>query len=127
MPPVFTDGQCTAEFDEASALISRNRAVMRRPESAQDFFKAANVPATLLTVEQCRVTKPRFLDRCGPGPIVYANVPVKNKICSVYRDEETKLLLRYDEKGNLVRFTADMAPYKSLPIPFTSTQIHWAR
>ena len=127
LPPVFTDGQCTSEFDQAASLVTQNRKAVSKPESARDFFRSRGIPVSLVSAEQCRETKPRFLDRCSSGPLVFAKVPVQSKICSIYRDEDTKVLLQYDEKGNLIRFNTDMAPYKSLPIPFTSFVVHWAR
>lgn len=56
-----------------------------------------------------------------------ARVPVKDRICSIYRDDEIRVQLHYDEHDRLSRLEADMSPFKSLPIPFMNTTIHWAR
>jgi hypothetical protein len=40
---------------------------------------------------------------------------------------DIKLLMRYDERGQLIGFNSDMAPFKSLQIPFTTTLLHWGR
>lgn len=45
----------------------------------------------------------------------------------MYQDEDVKITLVYDVKGRLSRFNTDMAPFKSLPIPFSGASIHWAR
>jgi hypothetical protein len=127
MPPLFTGGACTAEFDTEAERVSRDNSRLLTPESARDYFRSRDVPVSLLTSRECRDRKPRFLDRCGPGSLVYAKVPVKNTICSIYRDEDIKLLMQYDERGHLTRFNADMAPFKSLQIPLTTTLIHWGR
>jgi|SRR6267143_3514376 len=81
-PPLFTDGACTAEFESHSARIDADRAALGTPESAMHDWRSRLVPAALLTLDDCRRAKPRFLDHCGPGPLVYARVPVNNGGCS---------------------------------------------
>jgi len=127
LPPVFTGGSCTAEFDAVDAQISQHKGEFGSSVSAVGFWNSHAVPAALLTQEACRRAKPRFLDQCGPGPLVYAKVPVQNRICSFYRDESIKVQFHYDERDRLIRYMVDMSPYHSLPIPFTSYLIHWAR
>ena len=61
------------------------------------------------------------------GPLVVAKIPVKDAICRIYRDDEITGWLQYDGRDRLVRQQLDMNAYKSLPIPFTATAIHWAR
>jgi hypothetical protein len=71
------------------------------------------VPVSLITLEQCRQVKPRFLSCCGSGPLVRAEVPVKNKACSLYRDDSIKVTLRYGERGRWEGLDTDMAPRSS--------------
>jgi hypothetical protein len=54
-------------------------------------------------------------------------VPVRNEICRVYRDDSVLVQLRYDARNRLARTQVDMAPFKSLPIPFMHAAIDWAR
>jgi hypothetical protein len=56
-----------------------------------------------------------------------AKVPVGNVVCRVYRDDEIRVWLHYDSRDRLSRMQVEMSPFKSLPIPFTDTRIHWAR
>jgi hypothetical protein len=77
-------------------------------------------------VEQCRRAKPRWLQSCGGGPIVHARVPVRNIVCKLYRDDEIRVRLFYDERGRLTQTQFDMNPYKSLPL-VGGIVLHWAR
>ncbi len=126
-PPLFTNGSCTAEFEQESSRLEHDRASLRSPAGAAAYFARRSVPNAVLSVEQCRSRKPRHLDRCGEGPLVVAKIPVKDAICRIYRDDEITAWLQYDGRDRLVRQQLDMNPYRSLPIPFTSTAIHWAR
>lgn len=91
------------------------------------IWKSRGVPAARLSVERYQQSKPRFLSSCGYGPLVYARVPVTDRICGVYRDGDILVQLQYDHNDRLVRTVADMAPYKSLPVPLTGITFHWAR
>jgi len=126
-PPLFTGGACSAEFDAENRRLMRDGANFASAESARGYFQSRGVPVSVITPDRCRQVKPRFLSRCGSGPLVYAQVPVQNKVCSFYRDDAIKVQLQYNELGRLARFDTDMAPFKSLPIPFTDKAIHWGR
>lgn len=126
-PPLFTDGACTAEFDHASTQLDRDQKSLGSSKIADDYFRERSVPHQVISADQCRKAKPRFLSRCGDGPLLVARVPVKNSICRIYRDDEISVRLQYDERDRLQRMVLDMSPYKSLPIPFTDAAIHWAR
>lgn len=126
-PPLFTGGACSEEFEAENVRLAREGRTLQRAESARDYFRGRGVPVSLITPDQCRQVKPRFLARCGAGPLVYAKVPVKNKVCSFYRDDSIQVQLQYNERGFLAAFNTEMAPFKSLPIPFTSSAIHWGR
>ena len=127
MPPLFTAGACTAEFDAANSRLTKGLSGLRSPEAARDFFREQGIPVSLVTYQQCRESKPRFLSSCGTGPFVYAKIPVQSRVCSIYRDDSIKVLLQYDARGFLVRFNTDMEPFKSLRVPFTDQFIHWGR
>jgi hypothetical protein len=127
MPPLFTGGACTAEYDAATNQVVDAARSLKTPQAALEYFRSRSLPAVVITPEQCRQAKPRFLDRCSSGSLIYAKLPVRNKVCSLYRDDEVKVQVQYDDKGRLVRLKTDMAPFKSLPIPFFSSSLYWAR
>src|ERR1700674_4006034 len=93
MPPFFTDGACTAEFDKVARQIQDNRPSLAFSASAQAYWNSVHLPAQLITAARCRVDKPRFVDRCGPGDLLYVAVPIQNKICHFYRDSDVRVRL----------------------------------
>lgn len=108
-------------------MVTRDSALMRSPDAALQYWRGKAVPVSLVSPEACRRVKPRFLDRCGPGALVYATVPVRNWVCRTDRDGSVEVQLHYDDKDRLARFGSEMKPYRSLPLPFSDTAIHWAR
>ena len=126
MPPLFTNGACTNEFDAEATRIGRDVAKLSSPEAASRYWSSRNVSHSVVPVEQCRRAKPRWLQSCGGGPIVHAKVPVTNAVCGIYRDDEIRVRLFYDERDRLVQTQFDMNPYKSLPLAGGVT-LHWAR
>lgn len=62
--------------------------------------------------------KPRFLDRCGSGPLVVVEVPVSNWVRKAYRDDATRIQLHDDERHRLIRIVSDMKPFRYLPLPW---------
>ena len=126
MPPLFTAGECTREFDEEQARIEQDRRAIRGMNQAVAYWNGRGIAPRVMTVDQCRRAKPRDLASCGSGPIVQARVPVKNLICKVYRDDEVRVRFFYDEHDRLSQVSVDMKPFYSLPIPGLAT-VHWAR
>ena len=126
MPPLFTAGACTNEFDAEAARIGRDIAKLSSPEAASRYWSGRKVAHSVVPVEQCRRARPRWLQSCGGGPIVHAKVPVTNTVCSVYRDNEIRVRLFYDERDRLAQTQFDMNPYQSLPLMGGIT-LHWAR
>ena len=127
MPPLFTDGSCTTEFEAEAARLEADLASIRSSAHADAYFNERGIPHAVMSVDQCRGHKPRQLDRCGEGPLVIAKVPVRDPVCRIYRDDEIAVWLQYDGRDRLVRRQVDMSPYKSLTVPFTHLTIHWAR
>ena len=126
-PPLFTNGACTKEFNDASAQLARDQGSIRSSVLAGAYWSGKAVPHTVLSPEACRKRKPRTLDRCGDGALVIAKVPVSNAICRIYRDDEIRVWLQYDSRDRLARMRMDMSPYKSLPLPVVGGAIHWGR
>lgn len=126
MPPLFTGGACTREFDAEAARIEADGAKLKTPAAAAEYLRSRALSYVVASVEDCRRAKPRWLQSCGGGPIIHATVPVKNPVCRVYRDGEIRVRLFYDERDRLSRTQVDMDPYKSLPLAGGVT-LHWAR
>ena len=127
LPPLFTGGECTREFDAEAARIEADRPKMATAPQAREYFAQRGAEQRLLSLEQCRRARLKFLGQCGPGAAIYASVPVKNTICRIYRDDAVTVQLHFTEKDRLARVQVDMAPYRTLPLPFLDTAIHWAR
>jgi hypothetical protein len=127
MPPLFTGGECTREFEAEAARIEADRASMTVAAQARDYFARRGAEQRFLSLQQCRLARLRFLGQCGPGATLYASVPVKNTVCRLYRDDAITVQLHFTEKERLARVQVDMAPYRTLPLPFLDTAIHWAR
>ncbi len=126
MPPWFTAGECTKEFDREQERMQRDRAAIRGVKEGVAYWNARGIVPRVMTVDQCRRAKPRDLPSCGSGPMVQASIPVKNLICRVYRDDEIRVRFFHDEHDRMERMTVDMNPFYSLPIPGVTT-VHWAR
>ena len=126
-PPLFTGGACTDEFANVERRLVEARPSLFSLGAAPDYLRSQGWPTSVITPDRCREAKPRFLDRCGASTYVYAKAPVKSWICSMYRDSDVKVLLEYNDRGQLLRLRTDMAPFKSLPIPLTQVAVHWAR
>ena len=125
MPPLFTQGACTAEFDAENARLEKDGDRLKSSTLADAYWRSRGVPHVVMSPDECRHRKPRNLDRCENGPLVIAKVPVGNLICRVYRDDEIAVWLQYDARDRLEREQVDMSPYKSLPV--LGWKIDWAR
>jgi hypothetical protein len=126
LPPWFTDGACTSEFDRAYAQVTGNQAALTSPNRAKIFLESHRWQTSQVSPEQCRHLRPRVLDRCGAGMAVLGQLPVENRICRFYRDDAIRIQLQYDEHDRLSRMVVEMNPFKSLRLPFGTT-LHWAR
>lgn len=127
MPPFFTGGACNREFEEVSANLNKSAIKIRTPEAASAWWAEQGVAHQVITPESCNQVKPRFLARCPVGTLVHAEVPVKNLVCSTYRDANIRISLHYSDKGRLARVAADMKPDKYLWIPGLDWRLYWGR
>jgi hypothetical protein len=127
MPPLFTGGACTREFDAEVRRIEQDRSAVATLAAARAYWNGRGVEYRVLNADQCRRARLAFLDQCGAGPLVYATVPVAHLTCRIYRDQDIKVQLHYTEKERLARVHVDMAPFRSLPIPALGMTIHWAQ
>ncbi len=126
-PPFLTRGACTEEFIQVEHALMEHRGHLRSADTSAAYFRSQAWPTSIITPERCREARPRFLTGCNSSTYVYAKVPVRNMICRVYRDSDVQVLLEYSDKGYLARYRTDMAPFRSLPLPFTKAAIDWGR
>jgi hypothetical protein len=127
MPPFFTNGACTAEFEQESTRLEAESKSIISPQVAAAYWNARQVPYSTISAQECRRAKPSYVYECSSGPLIYVKVPVKNKICRIYRDDEIRIQLQYDAQQRLERIVTDMNPFKSLVLPGTRLAVHWAR
>lgn len=127
MPPFFTNGACNAEFEAFSQKFRAEDPAFRKVKSAIDRLTAEGISHQVVTAEACRQVKPRFLDACPSGALIRAEVPVKNWVCSVYRDGNIRLTLVFNEKGWLEQFGGEMKPAKFFLIPVLEYRLYWGR
>jgi hypothetical protein len=128
MPPFFTAGACDAEFDVVASQIAQNKPLLASPELAAAYFwRSANLPVRIISAEQCQRSRPRFVDGCGAGDLLYVTIPIRNTVCRIYRDSEIRVQLQYDEKGRLRRLQTDMHPFKYLRLPWLGINWYWGR
>ncbi len=126
LPPLFTRGACTEEYEAVDQLVTANKLEFSTPDAALAALQRRDLPARLLTPDDCARSKPRFLMQCSSGTLVYAEVPVRNRVCRIYRDDKTMVQLQYDRRDRLARTLVEMNPYKFLPLPWGGS-INWAK
>jgi hypothetical protein len=127
MPPFFTDGACTAEFDKVARDIQENKPSFGSLASAQAFWSSTPASVQVISAARCRVLRPRFVDSCGPGDLLYVSVPIQNRICRYYRDSEVRVRFQYDDRGRLRQLQADMKPFKFFSFPWLGMKLYWAK
>src|SRR5579871_1947699 len=127
LPPLFTHGACDAEFDQEVGMVAASHDAFATPDLAKGCWDSQSVPASILTVDQCRHWFLKFVDNCGPGVLVYAAVPVRNRICHFYRDDSITVQLDYDMRNHLARVETDMKPFRSLTLPYVDRTFYWGK
>jgi hypothetical protein len=118
LPPFFTHGACTQEFDAAGSLLEQARPELLRLTGAQQFLIAHGLGYRLISAERCESAPPREVESCPGGALLLGIVPVRNPICRYYRDNNVHFQLGFNTREQLVRIQTDMNPYRRLPIPF---------
>ena len=127
LPPLFTGGTCTAEFEHEASRLQADSRFLDSPPQATAYWNSRQIEHTVLSPAQCAQKNFKDAQACGVGTIVRAKVPVNNKICRLYRDSEVRVELRFDSQGRLARMQTDMNPFKSWPVPFSSITLHWGK
>ena len=128
MPPFFTAGACDAEFDRVASQVTDHQGLLATPELAAAYFwRTFNLPVHILSAQECRRSKPRFVNSCGAGDLLYVTVPVQNTVCRIYRDSAVSIQLQYAEDGRLRDLQSKMKSSKSLHLPGLGIDWHWGR
>ncbi|MBS0378947.1 MAG: hypothetical protein JSS29_10720 [Proteobacteria bacterium] len=118
VPPLLTRGACDAEFERARQGFHEARSALLTPGSAQAFLNAQRLSFVVLSHDRCEAGRPRDVDLCPDGPLIWGLVPVHNRICRFYRDDSIRFQLAFNERAQLVRIQTDMRPVQLLRIPY---------
>jgi hypothetical protein len=127
LPPFFTSGACTAEFDAASNEFERQRSELGNLTHAQAYLASRAIPYKVLTAERCASWPPRDVEVCPGGPLLLVALPVNNRICRYYRDESIRIQLGFNASLQLVRIQSDMSPFRMLKLPILGLEVDWAK
>jgi hypothetical protein len=127
LPPFFTHGSCSAEFDAASSQLQRQRSELGTLEQAQAYLRSHGIPQQILTAERCESSPPREVESCPGGPTLLASIPVKDRICSIYRDDRVRVQLGFNSRLQLVRLQTDMKPYRMLKSERLGFELDWGK
>lgn len=123
LPPVFTHGACTAEFDAVSTQLQGAKAKILTLEAAQHYFGTHGMRFQLLTAAQCEAAPPADVDACPEGTLLVGAVPVANPVCRYYRDRTVRFQLGFNRLAQLVHIQTDMKPYRILKLPIADLEI----
>jgi len=118
LPPFFTRGACTQEFDAAGSLLEQGRPQLLTLTAAQQFLVARGLGYQLVSAERCEPAPLRDVGSCPGGALLLGVVPVRNRICRYYRDNNVRFQLGFNNHEQLVRIQTDMNPYRRLRVPF---------
>jgi hypothetical protein len=117
LPPMFTHGACTAEFDALGEMLQRARPDLLTLARAQQYLNAHGVLFQVMTAERCESAPPPDVLSCPEGGLVLGAVPVRNRICRFYRDGNVRFQLGFNHFSQLMRIQTDMNPYQMLKLP----------
>lgn len=127
LPPFFTHGTCTAEYNAASDAIEHARSRLVTLDSAEAYLRSVALPYSTLTPQRCQYLPPPGVTVCPGGPVLLVEIPVKNRVCRFYRDDSVHVQLGFNAYQQLVHLQTDMSPYHLLKLPFLHLEIDWAK
>jgi hypothetical protein len=127
LPPFFTHGACTAEFDAVADLLEPARPPLLTLPEAQRYLSAHALPYRLISAERCESAPLRDVETCPGGPLLLGAVPVKDRICRYYRDGTVRFQLGFNSHSQLVHIQTDMNPYRILRLPLIGAEWYLAK
>jgi hypothetical protein len=127
LPPLFTHGACTAEFNALSDRLEAARPELLTLPKAEQYLAAHGMSYQPLSAQQCEAMRPREVESCPSGVLLLGAVPVNNRVCRYYRDESVRFQLAFNVRNQLIRIQTDMHPYRMLKFPMTDFEIDVAK
>ena len=127
VPPLRTNGACTAEFNALADRLEGARTQLLTVSAAEAFLTAQGLRYELVTPERCTQAKPRDVAICPPGVLLIGSVPVVDRVCHYYRDDRVRYQLTFNSAGQLLRIQTDMNPYRKFRFPGTALELDLAR
>jgi hypothetical protein len=77
LPPLFTDGGCTREFEDEQARIGQDLAKFRNANRALAYWKERGIVPRMVSVDNCRRAKPRDrLERTSVDMRPFYSLPI---------------------------------------------------
>ena len=126
LPPFFTRGACTAEFEAATAVAQRMRPEVGTVALLGSYLNAHAMSYRVVPPERCESWSRNDDVGCSGGPVFLIFIPVQNKVCRYYRDDSIRIQLGFNSSKQLTRIQTDMKPFKYLKLPL-GHEIAWAK
>jgi hypothetical protein len=127
IPPFFTRGACTQEFEQASSALEGLKGELLTVSAAIAYLSAHHLQYERVSSERCERSPPRDVVLCPGGPILIIPVPVKNLTCRYYRDTTIRQQLGFNSAEQLVHMQTDMNPFHFGKIPFLDLEVSWGK
>jgi hypothetical protein len=127
LPPLFTRGACTAEFEQAASALEQLRSQLLNLKDAVAYLSAHHAIYSAVSHERCERSPPRDVELCPGGPILLIEVPVRNPVCRYYRDAAIRQQLSFDHSEHLVHIQTDMNPFHFATLPFLGIELDWGK
>jgi hypothetical protein len=127
LPPLFTHGACTAEFDAVADQLEGARSGLATLPKARQYLAAHGLAYETLSARQCEAVHLREVESCPSGVLLLGAVPVKDRVCRYYRDDSVRFQLAFNVRDQLIHVQTDMHPYRMLKFPGTDFEIDVAK
>lgn len=127
VPPFFTHGACTAEFDATAGSFEGARAELATLEQARAWLAARAIGYLTVPADRCDNWPSREALECHGGPVLLIARRVSDPICRYYRDPTIRVQLGFNSHQQLVKVQTDMNPYKILKMPALGLEIYYAK
>jgi hypothetical protein len=127
LPPFFTNGACTAEFQQASDTLAGLKGELLTVRSAAAYLNAHQIAFSMVSPQRCEDSPPRDVEVCPGGPILLLEVPVRNRVCRYYRDASIRQQLGFNAAEQLVHVQTDMNPYRFARLPYLNLEVAWGK
>lgn len=127
LPPLFTHGACTAEFNAFSDGLEAARSELLTLPRARAFLASRGLTYRSLSAQQCEAAPPREVEMCPTGVLLLGAAPVHDRVCRYYRDDSVRFQQAFNLHDQLIHIQTDMHPYRMLKFPMTDFEIDVAK